>query len=157
MPRRSRRVIQQTPFQIFGGTMMQARNLAFAALILSGISIGTGAAQSEGDAIFNTQCVLCHAQTPAPAGSPNEKAPTRSQLQQFSAEAVLTSLNSGKMQAQAATLTESQRRAVSEFATGKLIAATTGGLQVVNRCTRAAPMRNPAQGVSWNGFGNGPA
>src|SRR5687767_4873270 len=108
MPRRSRQGNSADTVSDLGGMMMQARNLAFAALFLSGVSIGVGAAQSEGDAIFNTQCVLCHAQTPAPAGSPNEKAPTRSQLQQFSAEAVLTSLNSGKMQAQAATLTESQ-------------------------------------------------
>jgi polyvinyl alcohol dehydrogenase (cytochrome) len=136
---------------------MQLRRLGLTALALVGISAAAHAAQSEGDTVFNTLCVACHAQTPAPPGSPNEKAPTRSQLQQFSADAVLTSLNSGKMQPQGAALTETQRRAVSEFVTGKLISASTGTLQVANRCTKSSPVTDPARGISWNGFGNGPA
>jgi polyvinyl alcohol dehydrogenase (cytochrome) len=115
------------------------------------------AAQSEGDLIYNTQCAVCHAENPAPVGSPNEKAPTRGQLRQFSAEAVHTALSSGKMQLQGSVLTETQRRAVSEFATGKLITANAGGMQVANLCVRGKPMGNPAKGASWNGFGNGPA
>jgi len=135
---------------------MQRHTLGFAALAL-GFSIAATAAQSEGDQIFTTQCAVCHAQNAAPAGSPNEKAPTRSQLQQFSADAVLTSLTSGKMQLQGAALTESRRRAVAEFATGKLITATAGNTQSANRCTKSAPMGDPSRGPSWNGFGNGPA
>jgi polyvinyl alcohol dehydrogenase (cytochrome) len=136
---------------------MNACKLALAALTLSGFAVAAGAAQSEGEAIFTTQCALCHAQAVAPAGSPNEKAPTRSQLQQFSADAVLTSLNSGKMQQQAVLLTDTQRRAVAEFATGKLLTVSTGSAQVVNRCTKSAPVTDPARGPGWNGFGNGPA
>lgn len=135
---------------------MQRHTLGLAALAL-GFSIAATAAQSEGDQIFTTQCAICHAENAAPAGSPNEKAPTRSQLRQFSADAVLTSLTSGKMQLQGSTLTESRRRAVAEFATGKLITVTAGNTQSANRCTKSAPMGDPARGPSWNGFGNGPA
>ncbi|HUG72013.1 MAG TPA: PQQ-binding-like beta-propeller repeat protein [Steroidobacteraceae bacterium] len=136
---------------------MQLRIPGLAALALTALAGTAQAAQSEADALFTTQCALCHAENVAPAGSPNEKAPTRAQLRQFSAEAVLTSLTSGKMQLQGSVLTETQRRAVSEFATGKLIAASTGSAPATNRCTRSAPMGNPAQGASWNGFGNGAA
>ena len=133
------------------------RKPGLVALVLTALGATAGAAQAEGDLIFTTQCALCHAQQAAPAGSPNEKAPTRAQLRQFSAEAVLTSLTSGKMQLQGSVLTETQRRAVSEFATGKLIASNAGSAQTANRCTSSTPMGDPATGPSWNGWGNGPA
>src|SRR5690606_1026691 len=128
-----------------------------AAVVLSQLAGTALAAQSEGELIFTTHCAACHMATPAPAGSPNEKAPTRSQLAEFSAEAVLNSLTSGKMQLQGSVLTETQRRAVSEFATGKLVASTAGSAVATNRCTNSAPMGDPAAGPSWNGWGNGPA
>ncbi|HWL63276.1 MAG TPA: PQQ-binding-like beta-propeller repeat protein [Steroidobacteraceae bacterium] len=136
---------------------MSSRHLALAALFLSGLAATAQAAQSEGDTVFNGFCAACHAQTAAPPGSPNEKAPTRSQLQQFSADAVLNSLVSGKMQAQGAALNETQRRAVAEYATGKLISATAGTLQSANHCAKSAAVTDPSKGISWNGFGNGPA
>jgi polyvinyl alcohol dehydrogenase (cytochrome) len=135
---------------------MHVRNAGLAALVLLAAA-AAHAAQSEGELIFVTQCAACHMATPAPAGSPNEKAPTRSQLAEFSAEAVLNSLTSGKMQLQGSVLTETQRRAVAEFATGKRITSTAGSAQAVNRCTNSAPMTDPAAGPSWNGWGNGPA
>jgi len=136
---------------------MSSRHLALAILVLSGLAATAQAAQTEGDTVFNGFCAACHAQNPAPPGSPNEKAPTRSQLQQFSADAVLNSLVSGKMQAQGAALSEAQRRAVAEYATGKLISATAGTLQSANHCAKSVPMSDPSRGISWNGFGNGPA
>ena len=109
----------------------------------------------QDEALFTAQCALCHQDNPAPAGSPNEKAPTRVQLRQFTAEAVLTALTNGKMQQQGALLSQSQRVLVSQFASGKLI-ATTGAAQAVTLCTDNAPMGDPAKGASWNGHGNGP-
>lgn len=136
---------------------MNLRLPGLVGLILTGLAPVAGAAQNEGDLIFTTQCALCHAETAAPAGSPNEKAPTRAQLRQFSADAVLTSLTSGKMQLQGSALTETQRRAVSEFVTGKLVAGNAGAVQGGNRCTKSTPVTDPRRGASWNGFGNGPA
>src|SRR5262245_38874168 len=136
---------------------MHMRHQGLAALALTILSAAAFAAQSEGETTFNTLCVACHAQAAAPPGSPNEKAPTRSQLQQFTADAVLTSLTSGKMQPQGAALTQTQRRAVSEYITGKLITANAGTAQVANRCKRSAAVTDPSRGISWNGFGNGAA
>jgi polyvinyl alcohol dehydrogenase (cytochrome) len=127
-------------------------------LVLLGLTLastGLAAQLPEEELIFTTQCALCHQENPAARGSPNERAPTRSQLQQFQPEAVITALTTGKMQAQGSVLTEAQRRTVAEFATGKKVGA--GNTQVANQCRASAPMRDPAAGPSWNGHGNGPA
>jgi polyvinyl alcohol dehydrogenase (cytochrome) len=126
------------------------------AAVVLGISTTAIAAQlPEDELLFTTSCALCHQENPAPAGTPNEKAPTRAQLHQFTAEAVLNALVNGKMQQQAALLNTQQRRLVSQFASGKLLAATAQP-QVSNRCTDTTPMADAASGPSWNGHGNGP-
>ncbi|HXC59681.1 MAG TPA: PQQ-binding-like beta-propeller repeat protein, partial [Steroidobacteraceae bacterium] len=109
----------------------------------------------EEEQIFTTQCALCHQDKAAAAGTPNERAPTRAQLQQFAPEAVITALTTGKMQPQGAALTETQRRTVAEFATGKKVGAAITA--VANRCAIDTPMRDPASVPGWNGHGNGPA
>ncbi len=105
--------------------------------------------------LFTGQCALCHLETAAAAGTPNEKAPTRAQLRLFTAEAVLNALTNGKMQQQGSLLSDLQRRQVAQFATGKMLAATPA-TQVANRCTDSTRMGDPASGASWNGHGNGP-
>lgn len=122
-----------------------------------GVNAKVQAAQgAEDELIFQTQCALCHMETAAPAGSPNEKAPTRVQLRQFTPEAVLTALTNGKMQVQGATLIEAQKRIVSEYATGKRLSAAPASTGVVaNKCAIDTPMGDPSRGASWNGHGNG--
>lgn len=112
---------------------------------------------AEDELLFTAQCAICHTEaTPAP-GSPNEKAPTRAQLRQFNAEAVLTALTSGKMQLQGSLLNDAQKRGVAEFATGKrLSAASVGTATVLNRCSFDRATRDPARTAGWNGHGNGP-
>jgi polyvinyl alcohol dehydrogenase (cytochrome) len=137
---------------------MHLRAIGFSALFLCIATPAALAAQgAEEELLFNAQCALCHTPTPAPAGSPNEKAPTRGQLRDFPAEAVLTALTTGKMQLQGATLNEAQKRTVAEFVTGKRLGANTGAVQVVNKCTVDRPMQDPAKVAGWNGHGNGPA
>jgi polyvinyl alcohol dehydrogenase (cytochrome) len=134
--------------------------VAFLGLAMAGLCLSSSlhAAQlSDEEQLFTTQCALCHQENPAAAGTPNERAPTRSQLRQFTPEAVVTALATGKMQQQGAILTEAQRHAVSEFATGKKMAAASPGAPVVNACRINTPMRDPATTVGWNGHGNGPA
>lgn len=136
---------------------MRARSICLMVLAILVPGRAALAAQgAEDELIFNTQCALCHAATAAPPGSPNEKAPTRGQLQEFSAEAVLLALTNGKMQLQGSLLNDAQKRAVSEFASGKrLSAASVGTAQVINKCTFERATRDPARGPSWNGHGNG--
>ncbi len=116
------------------------------------------AAQSvDEEQLFNAQCAACHMATPAPKGSPNEKAPTRAQLRDFPADAVLAALNTGKMQLQATLLNDAQRRQISEYVTGKLLSSVSGPATVVNKCTFDRPMQDLAKTANWNGHGNGPA
>jgi polyvinyl alcohol dehydrogenase (cytochrome) len=137
---------------------MHLRTIGIPALFLCIAGPAALAAQTpEEELLFNTQCALCHTPTPAPAGSPNEKAPTRAQLREFPAEAVLAALTNGKMQLQGATLNEAQKRLVSEFVTGKRLGANTSAVQVVNKCTVERPMQDPSKVPGWNGHGNGPA
>ncbi|MET0281111.1 MAG: PQQ-binding-like beta-propeller repeat protein, partial [Steroidobacteraceae bacterium] len=113
---------------------------------------------AEDELLFNAQCALCHAQETPPPGSPNEKAPTRAQLRQFNAEAILTALTNGKMQLQGSLLNDAQKRGVAEFASGKrLSAASVGAATVLNQCRFGRATRDPARTAGWNGHGNGPA
>jgi polyvinyl alcohol dehydrogenase (cytochrome) len=136
-----------------GGKM----RISLSIILCLGVSGPLLAAQgAEDELIFTTQCALCHAEAAAPAGSPNEKAPTRGQLRQFTPEAVVTALTTGKMQLQGSTLNEAQRRIVSEYATGKRLGAAPVNTGVVaNKCSVDTPMGDPARGNSWNGHGNG--
>ena len=115
-------------------------------LVLFGLAVASTAPAAqlpEEQLIFTTQCALCHQENPAARGSPNERAPTVSQLQQFQPEAVITALTTGKMQAQGSVLTQTQRRAVAEFATGKKVGAAS--TQVANQCRQSTPMRDPGR------------
>lgn len=133
--------------------------IGLAALLLGISAPSAFAAQgAEGELLFNTQCVLCHGPNPAPPGSPNEKAPTRGQLQEFPAEAVVGTLTNGKMQLQGSQLSDAQKRLVAEFVTGKRLGeATAAKAQVVNQCTFNRAMADPSSVPGWNGHGNGPA
>jgi len=131
--------------------------LAAAVLSLS-THVAFAAQGTEADLVFTTQCAICHGASPAPAGSPNEKAPTRSQLQEFPAEAVLAALTDGKMKLQGSQLTDVQRRMVSELVTGKrLVAQVATSTPVVNKCSFDRATTDPSKTSGWNGHGNGPA
>src|SRR5690606_16046971 len=81
----------------------------------------------------------------------------RELLRQFTPETVLLSLTSGKMQIQGSVLNEAEKRAVSEFATGKRFGEANYGSPATekpNLCASASPVRDPSQVPSWNGWGN---
>jgi polyvinyl alcohol dehydrogenase (cytochrome) len=129
-------------------------------LAISGLSFAFPAATAqlpEEEQLFLIQCSACHQETAAAPGTPNERAPTRAQLRQFSAEAVVTALTTGKMQQQGGLLTTEQRQTVAQFATGKRMGATPVNSALVNACKAPKPMRDASAVAGWNGHGNGPA
>lgn len=129
-------------------------------LALAGLSFSlfANAAQlPEDEQLFLIQCSACHTEKAAAAGTPNERAPTRSQLQQFAPEAVVTALTSGKMQQQGGLLTTEQRALVAQYVTGKRLGAQAPTGVLVNACRNPKPMRDAAALPGWNGYGNGPA
>jgi polyvinyl alcohol dehydrogenase (cytochrome) len=82
----------------------------------------------------------------------------REYLRMYPPEAVLNALTNGKMQAQGATLTETERRAVSEFVTGRSFGASKPldpAAENGTACAKPAPAMDPARGPGWNGWGNG--
>jgi polyvinyl alcohol dehydrogenase (cytochrome) len=138
---------------------MRPAVIGLAALLMCISVRGALAAQSaEDELLFTTQCAICHGPNPAPPGSPNEKAPTRGQLREFPAEAVVSSLTNGKMQLQGSQLTDAQKRLVAEYVTGKHLGEqATAGAQVVNKCSFDRATVDPSSVNGWNGYGNGPA
>jgi len=131
-----------------------------AALLLSQTGAALAAQGTDGEATFTTFCATCHLEAPQPAGSPNERAPSRPMLRQFAPEAVVNALAIGKMQLQGSILSDTERRNVAEYITQRRLDPkflASGPLQVVNRCSAERRMGDLSRSPSWNGFGNGPA
>ena len=146
-------------------SMRLARAMAIAGLALAGAAAAAaqgpnpppgGPAPSvrmglsvEGETIFNADCRVCHA--PQGQAGADPRAPAHETLRQFPPERILSALTSGKMQAQGAALSEAQRRAVSEWLSGRTLGSAAGDAKLMsNRCSPAAPAR-PWSGA-WNGW-----
>jgi polyvinyl alcohol dehydrogenase (cytochrome) len=149
-------------------TARSASIVVFLGLLASSIPVQAqptagGNAGTSGAAIFQRACAACHlsiVQTSvANPGRPMEsKAPPREMLRNFPPGAILNALTNGKMQPQGAALSVAERRAVSEYVSGKSFdAAKAASAEKISMCTDHAPMRDPASGPAWNGWGNGPA
>lgn len=137
---------------------MRLAVIGLAALMMGVANRAAPAAQTgQDELLFTTHCALCHMADPAPKGSPNEKAPTRGQLRELPAEAVLDTLSSGKMQLQGGTLTDVEKRLVAEYVTGKHLSADAGTVAAADQCKFNRPMQDLAKVPGWNGHGNGPA
>jgi polyvinyl alcohol dehydrogenase (cytochrome) len=121
-----------------------------------------------GEGTFQRICAACHTTLVSRASPTSAKAqdPTiarampRELLRQLTPETVLAALTSGKMKAQGSALTDAERRAVAEYATGSRFGAAAYGspkTEKPNRCKNPAPVEQFAQDAAWNGWGNGPA
>ena len=116
----------------------------------------------SGEAAFKRVCATCHLSLKAGdsgAAVPGIRALPRELLMQFSPETILNTLTNGKMQAQAASLTPAERRAVAAYAAGRdfgPVAAVPEAVET-NLCTEQLVMGSPESSPSWNGWGNGPA
>jgi polyvinyl alcohol dehydrogenase (cytochrome) len=122
--------------------------------------------QPNGAEVFKRVCAACHVDQPAapavklgPTGPPDPSAlraravpPDR--LKMFTPEAILNALTNGKMQAQAASLSVAERRAVSEFASGQTFTASAAALKN-SMCKSVVPMTDIGHGPQWFGWGNG--
>lgn len=120
----------------------------------------------NGGEVFQRACAACHMDQPpgpavplGPTGPPDPSAlraravpPER--LKMFTPEAILNALTNGKMQAQAASLSDAERRSVSEFASGQTLEASAAALKN-SMCTSVAPMTSITRGPQWGGWGNG--
>jgi len=103
-----------------------------------------------GFAVFQQHCVSCH-------GNPAfERAPAPATLRAMSAERIYSALTTGVMKPVGDTLSEEDRRRVSESLAGQLLGSDQAGDagKMPNRCPSNPPFHGAAE-PQWNGWGNG--
>ena len=102
----------------------------------------------SGWATFQGQCYGCH-RNESPDGTP-----TAASIRQLTPERIFESLagrNHGNV-----VLSDIQKQRVAEFMSGRPMGSIGAGeaKSMPNQCTANPPMRDPASGPSWNGWGN---
>ncbi len=101
----------------------------------------------DGAVVYKDACSSCHDQ-------PTGRMPSKDALKDRTPEAILNALNSGTMTLQAAALSNAERRAVSEYLSGKALGAVSTVAPNAGLCAaKPAPLANVAAMASWNGFG----
>ena len=115
------------------------------------LSAGIVSAQ-DGDALYKKSCALCH---DAGVG----RAPNREVLKAMSPERVLGAMETGPMISMAARLSAVERRAIAEFATGKLLGHALQTAPSPQAMCAGAPdtFGDPSAEPQWNGWGVNPA
>jgi polyvinyl alcohol dehydrogenase (cytochrome) len=146
--------------------MIRKSRLGIAGLLLvnfAGVALAqaqNAQVKAQGQAVFQRLCALCHLSLVPTAGkapaTPDARAVPVELLKRYSPEAILTALTTGKMQAQGATLTPDERKAVAQFIAGRpfgpvQVATVTAG----QLCEKRVPMADPATTMGWSGWGNG--
>ncbi len=97
-----------------------------------------------GAALYNAKCAACH------DNSTEVRIPKRTEIATRTPESVFTTLASGAMVTQAAGLTESERRAIAKFVTGKDFSSAPATL--TGQCTTPAKALTISS-TDWNGWG----
>jgi polyvinyl alcohol dehydrogenase (cytochrome) len=105
-----------------------------------------------GVAVYETQCTRCH-------GNPAVRAPSPATLRQLPAERIYAALARGSMKVEAAPLTDTQKRLVAEYLSGRPIGSAKSGSvrRMRDRCKGNPPLPRPASKPEWNGWGNNAA
>jgi polyvinyl alcohol dehydrogenase (cytochrome) len=98
--------------------------------------------------IYQQNCGTCH---------DGQKAPSITDLQQYSPERIYDVLTTGKMKDQAAQIPDVQKRQIAEFLAARPMGSDEAGdiKKMTNACRSNPPMTDPAAGPSWNGWGAG--
>jgi polyvinyl alcohol dehydrogenase (cytochrome) len=124
--------------------------LCLAVVLLGTATVASAQQPPDGAATFNRACANCHREG-------QNTAPTPTVLRQLTPEGIVNSLTNGRMQVQGASLSDAERRAIAQFLTGRVPAASSAPAAVVNKCTTSPAMSDAATTAGWNGWGNGVA
>jgi polyvinyl alcohol dehydrogenase (cytochrome) len=98
---------------------------------------------------FQTKCMTCH-------GNPdNDRAPSPSVIRQMSPERIYAALTTGPMAGQGQSLSDTDKRMVALFMSGRPVGAEAQGdaKLMANQCGSNPVLENPASGPEWNGWG----
>ena len=122
--------------------------IAVAVALLAPAAAASASAQTtpvqQGAALYERDCAACH------ASNAGDRAPTLDALRQLAPDAIVTSLTTGRMRVQGERLSETERRAVAEFLTGRAVSSTAG---TEGRCAATPPLPATLDGPRWNGWG----
>lgn len=100
---------------------------------------------ADGAAVYTDNCASCHDQ-------PTGRTPSKDALKDRTADAIHLALSSGSMAMQGVSLSVAEKKAVSEYLSGKTLG--TASAQVAGLCAaKAAPLGNFAARPHWNGWG----
>jgi polyvinyl alcohol dehydrogenase (cytochrome) len=104
----------------------------------------------SGFGVFQTRCMSCHG-NPAAA----ERAPDPSTLRQYSPERIYAALTNGVMKVHAQSLTDEEKRRVSEFMSGRPLGSAEAGdaKNMPNHCPGNPQLSDPSAAPAWNGWG----
>ncbi|MGV3590519.1 MAG: PQQ-binding-like beta-propeller repeat protein [Gammaproteobacteria bacterium] len=106
----------------------------------------------DGAELYATRCAACHEAPPADAAHPP---PPRSELGTMTPNTIYNALTQGVMRMQATGLSNAHMQALAEFLSGKPLEQLTHEM-TSNLCENNPPMRDPALGPQWNGWGGDP-
>jgi polyvinyl alcohol dehydrogenase (cytochrome) len=105
-------------------------------------------AQQDGAALYASHCAQCH-----DGGDGQSRVPGHGAMQAMSFDHVLGTLTSGSMAAMAKDRSDSERRAIAAFVTGKA-AVGDNAVDAEGRCTQQVNFfPQPLDGPRWNGWG----
>jgi mono/diheme cytochrome c family protein len=139
-----------------GGGMLERVAPALGIVVaLSPLTLGAQELASPASMVspFEGVCASCHDNT-----SDEERAPSREALRQMTPERVLAALTTGPMTAFAENMSDAERRAMAELASGKPFGGTANrtAAAMANRCTEPLALRDPFQRPRWNGWNPDP-
>ena len=103
------------------------------------------AQEPDGEQIFKQRCASCH------SGAPESRAPSPDALKSRTPQAIIESLMTGAMRPQGSRMSGPERRAVSEFITGKTVGTDVTG-DTRGRCAASAPVSGAGIDASWAGW-----
>ncbi len=116
------------------------------AILAGGLTAPAARAQApDGSTIFQRACASCH------TGASESRAPAIATLSPRTPESIIDALVTGAMRVQGSRLSGAERRAVSEFITGKTIGGSVSGA-TTGRCPTASQFAYAARGPQWSGW-----
>jgi polyvinyl alcohol dehydrogenase (cytochrome) len=152
---------------------MLARRIAVATLLVAGAFTTSfafaqapagKAAAPQGEEVFKRACAACHTAVQAPPpklgplgpppGGLQARALPPERLKLFSPEAIYNALTNGKMQVQAAALSDPERRAAAEYASGQTFSGAKNAL-ANSFCKKPQPTEPFTASPKWVSWGNG--
>jgi len=122
-------------------TTLATLNLVFVAM-----AAGARGQTPDGAALFQKSCAVCH------AGADTGRAPTQEALRAWSTDSILTALVSGSMAAQAAALSDAERRTLAEYLSGRESETHTPE-PTTAYCSSSPVMSDPMKSPRWIGWG----